>query len=290
MKILAKNQRASFDYVLIVLATAAGGFYYAKKARQQAALVRQQAKAPEISITLVEGWTNEEIGAYLEKKGVVSAAIFTQNLKNFPLTDYPDLASKPSGSSLLGYIFPDTYFIPKNSPSPDEAAQTVIKKSLDNFSKKITGEMLSQAQNRGMTLHQILTLASIIEKETGREAVSQEQKQNLDAERKTIAGIFYNRLNIRMPLQSDATVNFVTKKNTPSPSEADTKINSPYNTYKYPGLPPGPICNPSLSSILAALNPTNSDYLYFLHDQKTGQVFYASTYEQHLINKQKYLK
>ena len=92
-----------------------------------------------------------------------------------------------------------------------------------------------------------------------------------------------------MPLQSDATVNFATQKNQPSPSQADTEVDSPYNTYKYKGLPPGPICNPSLNSIMAALYPTDTDYMYFLHNQKTGQAIFAKTYEEHLKNKQKYL-
>ncbi len=93
-----------------------------------------------------------------------------------------------------------------------------------------------------------------------------------------------------MALQSDATVNYITKKNTPSVSTADTKVDSPYNTYLYQGMPPGPICNPSLSSLMAAVYPASTDYFYFLSDPQTGKAIYAKTFEEHILNKQKYLK
>ncbi len=237
-------------------------------------------KAPDISITFLEGWSNEEIGSYLEKNQITTQKDFLVALDNVDVTNYPFLASKPKSASLEGYIFPDTYFIPKNVATSTNINTLIIKKALDNFAKKVTPDMQVQAEKRGMDLYKILTLASVIEKETGPTAT----------EKKTVAGIFYNRLNIGMPLQSDATVNFATQKNQPSPSQADTEIDSPYNTYKYKGLPPGPICNPSLNSIMAALYPTDTDYMYFLHNQKTGQAIFAKTYEDHLKNKQKYLE
>jgi UPF0755 protein len=92
-----------------------------------------------------------------------------------------------------------------------------------------------------------------------------------------------------MPLQSDATVNFITGNNTPSVSIADTKIDSPYNTYLYKGLPPGPICNPSLSSLMAAIYPTSTNYLYFLTDPSTGKAIFATTFQEQLANQAKYL-
>ena len=236
-------------------------------------------KAPDISITFLEGWSNQEIGNYLEKNQITTQKDFLVALDNVDVTNYPFLASKPKSAGLEGYIFPDTYFIPKNVATTTNINNLIIKKALDNFAKKVTPDMQVQAEKRGMDLYKILTLASVIEKETGPTAT----------EKKTVAGIFYNRLNIGMPLQSDATVNFATQKNQPSPSQADTEVDSPYNTYKYKGLPPGPICNPSLNSIMAALYPTDTDYMYFLHNQKTGQAIFAKTYEEHLKNKQKYL-
>ena len=147
--------------------------------------------------------------------------------------------------------------------------------------------MQEQARNQKMSVYEIVTLASIIEKEAGGKNLTIDK---LDEQRKIIAGIFYNRLKINMPLQSDATISYITKKQNAASELADTKIDSPYNTYKYSGLPLGTICNPSLSSIMAALYPSATDYLYFLHKQPSEDIVYAKTYEEHLINKQKYLK
>lgn len=249
-------------------------------------------KAPEQNITVIEGWNNGEIADTLQSKNLISPKDFAALEKSFDVSAYPVLASKPKSADLEGFLFPDTYTV--FSPSADLATNTagslIIKKMLDNFSQKFTAQMLADTQNQGKTVYQIIILASIIEKETGRNAVTDEEKQQLADERKIIAGIFYNRLNIGMALQSDATVNFITGKNTPAVSEADTKINSPYNTYLYKGLPPGPICNPSLSSIMAAVYATKSDYFYFLSDPKTGQAIFAKTNDEQAANKQKYLK
>ena len=198
-------------------------------------------KAPDISITFLEGWSNQEIGNYLEKNQITTQKDFLVALDNVDVTNYPFLASKPKSAGLEGYIFPDTYFIPKNVATTTNINNLIIKKALDNFAKKVTPDMQVQAEKRGMDLYKILT------------------------------------------------VNFATQKHQPSPSQADTEVDSPYNTYKYKGLPPGPICNPSLNSIMAALYPTDTDYMYFLHNQKTGQAIFAKTYEEHLKNKQKYL-
>jgi UPF0755 protein len=141
----------------------------------------------------------------------------------------------------------------------------------------------------GLTVFDVITLASILEKETGRPGESAVSDRLLE-ERKIVAGIFLNRLEQGMPLQSDATVNFVTKAGLASPTLDQTKVDSPYNTYKYAGLPPGPIANASYSSVYAVLHPIRSTYLYFLHEQTNGEIHYAATYEEHLRNKQKYLK
>ena len=247
------------------------------------------AKAAQVKITAIEGWTNQDIANYLEKQNIVLAQDFLQAQKNYDISRYPILSSKPESADLEGFLFPDTYFILKPvTPLASSSASSIIAKMLDNFSLKFTPEMEQQAKNNGMTVYQTVILASIVEKETGRNATTDQQKQALDTERKTVAGIFYNRLAIHMPLQSDATVNYVTKKNDPQASLNDTKIDSPYNTYVYAGLPPGPICNPSLGSIMAVLYPTKSDYYYFL-DTPQGQPIYSKTLEEHDQNKAKYL-
>ncbi|MDE2311781.1 MAG: endolytic transglycosylase MltG [Patescibacteria group bacterium] len=276
-------------FITILAVTAALGGYFLSVERAQSQKQHATAKAPEQQLTIIEGWTTAQIDQYLAGKQLIQAGDFIAAEKKYDTKNFPLLASRPAGADLQGFLFPDTYRVYKNTASGTELSEQLISKMLNNFSAKFTPDMQAQAAAQKMSVYQILTLASIIEKETGRNAVSAAQKQALDQERKTIAGIFYNRLNAGMPLESDATVNYATGKNDPQPTLADTQINSPYNTYLRKGLPPGPICSPSLSSILAALYPTKTDYLYFLHDQTTGQAIFAVTYDQHLQNKQKYL-
>jgi UPF0755 protein len=263
---------------LALIILGAFGISSALKARDAAREQRLKAKAPQTSITLLEGWGNQDIADYLEKNGIASSTTFLADAKNFDSSNYQDLASKPKTQDLEGFLFPDTYFIPETPPVGQSISNVIIKKLLDNFTAKITPEMLAQAEKDNMSLYQIVTLASIIEKESG---------GNQD-DRKTIAGVFYNRLKAGMPLESDATVLFINNKATVSPD--DLNINSPYNTYKYPGLPPGPICNPGLNSIMAALYPTPSDDFYFLTIPQTGRAVFAKTYDEHLKNVAEYLK
>ena len=278
-----------FGFLILILAAALTGYGLFRR-RQDARLKRQNAKAPEEQITIIEGWTVKDIASYLEKKNLVKSADFIEAAKNFNAEDYPLLASKPKTQNLEGFLFPDTYRISIATSSGLPAISSrIIQKQLENFENKFTPEMQAEAARQNLTLYQAVILASIVEKETGRNAQTAAEKQDLQQERQTIAGIFYNRLKAGMPLQSDATVNYITGKNSPQASLDDTKIDSPYNTYLYKGLPPGPICNPSLSSLKAALEPIASSYYYFLHRPDTGQAIYSQTFEQHLQSKQKYL-
>jgi len=147
---------------------------------------------------------------------------------------------------------------------------------LDTFNSKFTSEDLKKASDMNMTMWEVITLASIVEKEVRQ-----------PAERKEAAGIFLTRLDIDKPLQSDATVNYITGKDTTMPTADDLAEVSLYNTYQNVGLPPSPICNPSLSSIQAVLNPTETDNLYFL-TKPDGTAVFSQTYEEHLENKYKY--
>lgn len=270
-------KRLIFFIIFIVIIGLAGA-YLADKFTSQPKVPKPEIKAANVSITLLEGWNNSQMANYLQGKGITTADKFLNAEKSFDITNYPILSSKPKTSDLEGFLFPDTYFIPQSPLAGQDINDIIIKKSLDNFSQKITSQMQTQAALDNMSLYQIITLASIIEKETGAD----------NTEKKTVSGIFYNRLKTGMALESDATVSFFTKS---SPiSINDTKIKNPYNTYYYKGLPIGPICNPSLDSIMAALYPIKTDYIFFLTDPKTGQAVYATTYDQHLINKQKYLK
>lgn len=254
--------------------------YQQRRERIRLAEQAKNAKAPQQKITLLEGWNNKDIGDYLEKNDIAKAADFLNAQKKINLSNYTLLSSKSGVVDLEGFIFPDTYLIPSKAPSGTDISSIIIKKALDNFSQKMTPKLISESENQGLNLNQLITLASILEKESGKSL----------SEKKIIAGIFYNRLKISMPLQSDATVNYVTGKSQAQPLLDDTKIDSPYNTYKYAGLPPGPICNPGLDAIIAAAEPATNSYLYFLHDQKTGQAYYSKTLDEHNTNKAKYLR
>lgn len=227
----------------------------------------------EKQIRIIEGWTFENIGEYLEQEGVATKDEFMNvvQYKQQWWENYDFLALKPRDVDLEGYLFPDTYRVYEGAK-----LQTVLVKMLDNFDKKITSELRAEIVRQGKTLHEILTLASILEKEV-----------NTYEDRRTAAGIFYKRLNLGMPLQADSTVNYVSGKNVSRATQSDLQIDSPYNTYKYRGLPPGPICNPGLSAIKAAIYPEATSYLYFL-TTPDGEVIYSKTHAEHVAAKAKY--
>ncbi len=239
---------------------------------------KQGENTHENTITIIEGWDSEEIAEYLQEKGIVSSDTFLQTAavadsrEIIPDTTYDFLADKPEDQGLEGYLFPDTYRVYEDAEAAD-----IVEKMLDNFGEKFTDDMKKDAAKGNMSVYEIVTLASIIEKEV-----------RTDEDRKIAAGIFYDRLNVGVPLESDATVNYVTGKQALRPSASDLAANSLYNTYKYKGLPPGPICNPSLSAMLAAIYPETTDYFYFL-TKPDGSTVFSKTYDEHLENKRKYL-
>jgi UPF0755 protein len=181
-----------------------------------------------------------------------------------------------------GFLFPDTYLFLKTA-----SASAVIDKMTSTFDKRVDSKMKEDIQSSDWSLSEITNLASLIERET-----------RTDEERPIVGGILIKRLEAGMPLQLDATVQYVvastrcTNKSDcewwPVTTLEDRKINSQYNTYKYAGLPPTPIANPGLSSIKAAIYPQDSPYWYYLHDDK-GQIHYAETLEEHNLNISKYI-
>ncbi|MBI4133255.1 endolytic transglycosylase MltG [Candidatus Uhrbacteria bacterium] len=198
----------------------------------------------EETITIIEGWTRNEIADYLVSFGI----------------SRDDFLRASDG--LEGYLFPDTYRI-----FADATADDIVQKMRANFDTKVG--TISQAD---------LILASIVEREVA-----------LDEDRRMVADIFMRRQNVGWALQADSTVNYVTGKDTPSLSLEDRDLDTPYNTYLYPGLPPGPISNPGLSSIEAVRNPLPNDFWYFLTDA-AGNVHYAETLDGHNENKARYLR
>jgi len=218
-------------------------------------LVRGKFHLEPFKATIPEGWNIFQTGDYLK-----------ENLVNFNLAQFLILAKEKEG-----YLFPDTYFI-----FPTTKPEGIIKMMEDNFEAKINS--LSAFATTTRSKEDIIIMASILENET-----------RTPEDRRIVSGILWKRLKLGMPLQVDASFVYVNGKNTYELTANDLKIDSPYNTYKYQGLPPGPIGNPGLDSILAALNPTTTKYLYFL-SSLDGKMYYAQTFEQHKKNRELYLK
>ncbi|MEK9129791.1 MAG: endolytic transglycosylase MltG [Patescibacteria group bacterium] len=244
------------------------------------------------TIKIIEGWDYIEITEYLKNKINISEEDFWSITYDLQWKNkYSFLEDNPLVNNSLismetprferypfviipleGYFFPDTYQIYKNANAED-----FIKKMLDNFDKKLTNKMREDIKKQGKTIFEIITLASIIEKEVPKEE-----------DRKIVAGIFYKRLEMGMRLESCATINFILGDNKKQLSFEDTRIESPYNTYLNKGLPPGPICNPGLSAIQAAIYPQQTDYLFFLSKPNSETVF-SKTFKEHNQNKKKWL-
>lgn len=187
---------------------------------------------------------------------------------------FPDIAEKDfldAARSYEGYLFPDTYLFP-----PSATAASVVMAMRANFNTK-TLPLMPAVGLSGHSFSDIVTLASLVEKEARTTAV-----------RRMVAGILWNRLRLTMPLQVDAVFGYIYGRDTYSPSLTDLAVDSPYNTYTHIGLPPGPINNPGLDALDAALHPAQTDYLYYLTD-KNGVMHYATTYADHQANKRKYL-
>lgn len=252
-------------------------------------LTQGQVKRSDLVVTVKEGQSLRDIAAMFEYTGIAMREEVTEAF-GIPALDYrtisndqlaapdysaqfPILAGKPSYVSYEGYVFPDTYFLDKDRP-----VASFREKVFANLTAKITPDLLAEMRRQNKSLHEVLTLASIVEKEAPR------------GDWATVAGVFYNRLKIGMGLQSDPTVNYVTGKVTDRPTLEDTANVSPWNTYKYRGLPPGPICNPGIEAIRAVLYPEAHDYFYFLNPPGGGHLIYARTFEAHKANRERYLK
>jgi UPF0755 protein len=252
----------------------------------------QQADSESVSITVLEGWRFEQTADYLTKAGVLSDPAKGEAYRSLAASAaavdperYGFLRQRPQGASLEGYLFPDTYEI----PAANATAVDVITRQLDNFAARVP-PLYEEARANGTTdlsLHEVLTLASIVE----REAVVRE-------ERPTIAGVYLNRLASGIKLDADPTVQYAMGYQpataqwwkTPVTLDEYAGVVSPYNTYLNPGLPPGPIAAPGLSSIAAVLDPEQHDYLYFVAvADGTGRHVFATTYEEHLQNVAKYM-
>jgi len=230
----------------------------------------------ERAIKIIEGWNNRDIASYFAKEGLFKKERFLQEVKKVDkyANNFKFLQEIPKSYDMEGYLFPDTYKIYKKADLED-----VVYKMLNNFDKKITPQMRADIESKNKSLYEIMIMASLIEKEV-------RKREDMEV----VSGIFWNRLKNGQALQSCATLAYVLGENKPVYSTKDTKIDSPYNTYQNPGLPPAPIANPGLQAIKAAINPQETNYNYFLTATKTEKTIFSRTLREHNINKEKYIK
>lgn len=236
-----------------------------------------KSEAGETSVTIPEGYTVLDIDKLLAGKGLIEAGEFAECALTCDFSSFEFLpkgkALATRGGQVEGYLYPDTYFV---DPS-NFVAKYFIERLLGTFRAKVIDTHQQQIAAAGHTLHEAITMASLIEEET----------RKAD-ERPIVSGILWKRIDEGMGLYVDATIRYIAEKPTAALTVNDLAVDSPYNTRKYRGLPPGPIASPSLSSIEAALEPESSPYYYYLHGSD-GQIRYAETNDEHNVNKAKYL-
>lgn len=221
-------------------------------------------------ITIPEGYTVKQIGELLVTKEICSSQEFQEALaSDYPYEFLPAQDTKPE--RLEGYLFPDTYAVDE-----DMAAKQLLNLMLKRFAGVWNEEFADQAAQKGMSVNEVITIASLIEREA-----------QVPSERTRISGVIQNRLKAGMPLQIDATVLYAMGRHQEQVFYQDLKVDSPYNTYKYPGLPPGPIASPGKAAIKAALNPEQHSYLYYV-SKGDGSHHFSKTYAEHLQAKKKY--
>jgi len=221
-------------------------------------LIRGEVKA--YGIVVPEGFTVRKIAERLASKGLVQEKEFLRLARDRELL----AALKIPAASAEGFLFPDTYNIDRTMD-----ARTIMKLMSDRFQAKVTGAMIEKARAQGLGLKEWVTLASIIEKETGNKE-----------EMPLVSAVFHNRLRIRMPLQSDPTVIYGIENFDGNLTRKDLERQNPYNSYLNRGLPPSPICSPGMDALQAALNPAPVDYLYFV-SRNDGSHQFSATLAEH---------
>jgi UPF0755 protein len=240
--------------------------------------IARDLTAPELADILVEGktlsnrmvvpegYTISQIEKLASSYNISTTSFQAALAKSY---SYSFLQSKPANVSLEGYLFPDSYEV-----DPSTTAASLVNEMLSNFGNKVGPDYVQAFAAEGLSLHQGLTIASIVESEVSN-----------PTDRPIVAQVFLSRLKLGMSLGSDVTAEYASNL---LGVPFSTSVNSPYNTLIHPGLPPGPICNPGLDSLDAVAHPANTSYLYFLTG-KDGKTYFATTYAQHEENIAKYL-
>ncbi len=223
------------------------------------------------SVTIPEGFESYKIAKRLEENGIASGEKFME-LVSTPSAFYEEaeFLKDEDIKTLEGFLFPDTYYFEKG-----ESEEQIIAKMLKRFDEVYGPEYEKRQSETGLTLNEVITMASLIEREA-----------KADSERELVSSVFYNRLKLKRRLESCATVQYILKERKANLSYSDLEIESPYNTYKYAGLPPSAIASPGQKSIKAALYPADTDYLYFVA-KKDGSHTFSKTYKEHLKAKKK---
>lgn len=217
------------------------------------------------TLTIPEGFTIEQIAKKIEDSGLGSAEEFKKAAKDYAPYSYMETSNNNVIFKAEGFVYPSTYYL-----SPGSSEKEILAIMVKEFDTQLTEDIRQKAKDKNMSVRDLVNLASLVEKE----AVFPE-------ERPVIAGVFLKRLQIQMPLQSDTTIQYILGVQKKEISIADTKIDSPYNTYLYAELPPGPIASPSISTINAVLDPKPTNYLYFVADLE-GHHHFTETYQDHL--------
>ena len=217
------------------------------------------------TLTIPEGYTIEQIAKKIEESGLGSAEEFKKAAKDYAPYSYMETSNNNVIFKAEGFAYPSTYYL-----SPGSAEKEILAIMVKEFDTQLTEDIRQKAKDKNMSIRDLVNLASLVEKE----AVFPE-------ERPVIAGVFLKRLQIQMPLQSETTIQYILGVQKKEISIADTKIDSPYNTYLYAELPPGPIASPSISTINAVLDPKQTNYLYFVADLE-GHHHFTETYQDHL--------
>ncbi len=227
------------------------------------------AKGGDIKLTIPEGSEIKQIAEILRDSGLKDVEGFIQLTKQPSkfASDYSFLKDVPEGYTLEGYLYPQTYYLDKEDMNDPEL---VIRKMLDNFEANFSQEILDKGKKLDLNINQIVTMASLIEREAKDES-----------DRPLVSAVFFNRIKKDMYLESCASVQYILGERKPILSLDDIDIESPYNTYRNGGLPPAPIASPGIKSLEAAVNPADVDYLFFIAKGDGSHVF-SSTFEEHL--------
>jgi len=248
-----------------------------------AEILSTPAASRDKTFRVIEGWSVKDIATYFEKQGFGSKESFYEMAgypgvdyrkepKKAPLydwsTEFEFLKDKPSYVSLEGYLFPNTYRF-----AADATAKDVVRKLLKEFGKQTDGIFQDELAESGKTLFEAVTMASILESEV----------QDFE-DRQKVSDLLWRRIDEKIGLQVDSSVNYITDGSTASISLKDRDTDSPYNTYKWRDLPLGPIANPGMDALRAAVTPIANDYWFFL-TTPDGEVKYAKTFEEHIANR-----